>query len=170
MVYSSTIEYVDIVDEQDKVIRVVSRAEMRKNNLLHRVSTIFVFNKKHELLIQKRTLTKDIHHGLWDASAGETVVSGESYDTAAHRGLHEELGLTNSVLKPLFKFLYQGKDTSGWYQVYTTTYEGPFDPQQEEIDELKFVSVDQLQHEIDIPCYSPSFQALFHEYVRRFRI
>ena len=42
-------EYVDIVDEDDKVIGKATWKEMMDNSLLHRTSNVIIFNSKGKL-------------------------------------------------------------------------------------------------------------------------
>jgi len=64
-------EYVDIVDENDRIIKCVTRKEMRKNGLRHRGTAILVFNSHGQLFVHKRTITKDIFPGFYDIAVGE---------------------------------------------------------------------------------------------------
>ncbi|MBR3926670.1 MAG: ribosomal RNA small subunit methyltransferase A [Akkermansia sp.] len=91
-------ELFDVVDEQDNVLRQASRREVHGNNLMHRAVHILVFNKKHNCLLQKRSMFKDRHPGVWDSSAAGHLDAGEDYITAAHRELKEELGIENARL------------------------------------------------------------------------
>ena len=75
-------EPVDIVDEKDNVIDTVPRSEMRKNNLRHRTAYFMVFNSKGELLITKRSKTKDIYPDLYEIPGG-TLGKSESYEENA---------------------------------------------------------------------------------------
>ncbi len=91
-------ELFDVVDEQDKVLRQATRREVHDNNLIHRAVHILVFNKNHDCLLQKRSMFKDRHPGVWDSSAAGHLDAGEDYTTAAHRELREELGIENARL------------------------------------------------------------------------
>ena len=87
-------EYVDIVDENDKAVGKATREESNEKNLRRRGSMVLVFNKKNEILIHKRASEELEFPGLWDFGSAETLISGESYESAAIRGLKEELGIT----------------------------------------------------------------------------
>lgn len=91
-------ELFDVVNEQDQVLRQASRREVHEHDLMHRAVHIFVFNKKRDCLLQKRSLLKDRHPGVWDSSAAGHLDAGEDYDTAAARELQEELGITDTQL------------------------------------------------------------------------
>jgi 8-oxo-dGTP pyrophosphatase MutT (NUDIX family) len=86
-------ELVDIVDENDQVIAVVPRREMRAGRLRHRAVYIAVQNSGGELLVHQRSFAKDVRPGAWDIAVGGVVGAGEGYDEAALRELAEEVGI-----------------------------------------------------------------------------
>lgn len=98
-------ELVDIVDSQGKTIYYVSRSQMRKYNLPHRSSHILVFNSRKELLVLKRSVSKDIYPGFWELGPGGVVCKGESYIDCATRELFEEVG-AKAPLVPLFEMYF----------------------------------------------------------------
>ena len=99
---------------------------MRKENLWHRASFIFVINTKNELLVQKRTMIKDYCPGFYDlASAGGVVGAGEDDDISAERELEEELGLTGFKLDRLFTFKHEVTDNRVFGNFYIVK---DFDP------------------------------------------
>jgi len=58
-----------------------------------------VFNKQGDLLLQKRSMSKDIGPGKWDTSVGGHVNPGEDVYSAAVREMDEELGIVLSDLQ-----------------------------------------------------------------------
>jgi len=86
-------EIFDVVDENDEVTGTATRAEVHANRLVHRAVHVFVFNKRGDLLLQKRSMLKDLCPGLWDSSVSGHLDSGESYEAAAMRELGEEMGI-----------------------------------------------------------------------------
>lgn len=86
-------ETLDVVDENDQVIGQTLRDDAHIKGLLHREVHVWVFNSKGEVLLQKRSPTKEIYPGLWDASIGGHVPSGMSYEEAALKELEEEIGI-----------------------------------------------------------------------------
>ena len=59
----------------------------------HRVVHVWLINPHNELLVQKRSLQKESHAGLWDISAAGHVSWGETALEAAVKELSEELGV-----------------------------------------------------------------------------
>src|SRR5688572_11577423 len=103
-------ELVDIVDEHDRVVSQVMRAEMRRRNLRHRAVYIFVFNSAGKLFVHQRTDTKDVFPGCWDTTIGGVLQAGESYDGAAAREFAEELGVECPPLRRLFPLRYEDEN------------------------------------------------------------
>ncbi len=116
-------EYLDIVDENDKVVGRDTRENIYSKGLEHnvRVVNIFVFNFEGKLLLPKKTMGSKYFPGRFDFSCGEHVVSGEDYDQAAKRGIEEELGIKDAELIELGK-LTPKDDVSCFMKVYELEY------------------------------------------------
>ncbi|MGN1281522.1 MAG: NUDIX domain-containing protein [Succinivibrio sp.] len=89
----SSTELVDIVDRDNNVLRTVTRAQMRKEQLPHRASYIAVLNQQGKYLVEIRTLSKDYSPGTFDAVVGGVMQHGEDYLASAKRELLEEVGI-----------------------------------------------------------------------------
>lgn len=136
-------ELVDVIDEAGNTIRVVTRAEMRRDRLPHRCVYILMFNARGELFIHERTATKDIYPSYWDVAAGGVLAAGESFDEGAARECLEELGVV-AELTPLFPFDYADERTIVQAYVYRGLHAGPFRLQPEEVVQGRFVTEDEL--------------------------
>lgn len=93
-------EQVDIVDDDDVVIDVVSRARMRKDRLCHRAVFVVVIDDAGRILVHRRSESKDVWPGWFDLAVGGVVGAGETYDDAARRELREELGVCDAEISP----------------------------------------------------------------------
>ena len=109
-------EIFDVVDTDDQVTGTATRAEVHAQRLTHRAVHVFVFNKRGDLLLQKRSLLKDMCPGLWDSSVSGHLDSGESYETAAIRELEEEMGITTETVPEEIARIAPGVET-GWEHV-----------------------------------------------------
>ena len=143
-------EMIDVVDEEENIIRKATRKEVRANGLLHKVTRVIVLNKEGNLLAQKRSMSKDIYPGLWDIGVAETVKSGETYEQAAARGLSEELGIIimpSSQLKSSFmlKAEFRSPNHNVNYAVYKCQYDNRIRMQKDEISEVKFLTVSEAE-------------------------
>ncbi len=137
-------ELVDVVDEEDRVVGVVARREMRARRLRHRCTYVLVRNGRGELYVHRRTETKDVFPGMHDVTVGGVVLHGEGYDQGARRELREELGVDAS---PAFRFRlrYDGEDGPAWGAVYDLTWDGPVHPQEDEIAWGAFLPVQEVR-------------------------
>ncbi len=109
-------EIFDVVDADDQVTGTATRAEVHAQRLTHRAVHVFVFNKRGDLLLQKRSLLKDMCPGLWDSSVSGHLDSGESYEAAAVRELEEEMGITAETAPQEIARITPGVET-GWEHV-----------------------------------------------------
>lgn len=87
-------EVFDVVDEANQVVRTETRGRIHAEGLNHRSAHCFLFTKKGELVLQKRSAFKDRCPSLWDSSAAGHLDAGEDYEEAVRRELAEELGAT----------------------------------------------------------------------------
>jgi 8-oxo-dGTP pyrophosphatase MutT (NUDIX family) len=131
-------EQVIIVDRDNREVGIVPRGEMRAKVLPHRATYIFVFRSDGALLVQHRTLTKDVYPGYIDLCAGGVVTAGESYEQSAERELFEEMGIfagSGGVeLKTHFDFWFE--EGPVWGRVFSCTWDGSLEdlvPQPEEV-------------------------------------
>ena len=96
-------ELLDLVDKNDDVIGTVWRSEAHSNRkLIHREVAIILFDTKHRVLLQQRSLNKSILPGAWKITAAGHPNSGEDPLVAIKRELFEELGIeANPVFSSL---------------------------------------------------------------------
>lgn len=87
------VELLDLVDEQDNLIRTLSRDEIYAHNLQYvRVIEVFIRNEKGQLWIPIRNRNKRIAPGGFDVGVGGHVEHGETYDEAFAKEVFEEIG------------------------------------------------------------------------------
>jgi 8-oxo-dGTP pyrophosphatase MutT (NUDIX family) len=86
-------EWVDVVDDHDRVVATVTRARMRASRLQHRAVFVMIVDAADRVLVHRRSDAKDLWPGWWDLAVGGVVGAGESYEAAAVRELLEEVGL-----------------------------------------------------------------------------
>ena len=129
-------EIFDVVNDADEVVGQLARKEVHRQRLKHRAVHVFIFNSRGELFLQKRSLKKDNHPGVWDSSAAGHVDSGEDYDTCAMREVQEELGIKLPCLPKRVLRVNACEETGQEFVwVYQCEHEGPFQLHPEEIDE-----------------------------------
>src|SRR5713101_650111 len=126
-------ELVDVVDEEDRVVATVTRREIRERHLLHRCTYVLLRNASGQILVHRRTDTKDVHPGAYDVFAGGVCAAGESYDDCARREAAEELGVEGVLLRFLFRHRYRGSHGQAWGAVYETQWDGAVRHQESEV-------------------------------------
>lgn len=99
-------EKVILVDENDQEIGVMEKMEAHEKGLLHRAFSIFIFNSKGELLLQKRSANKYHSGGLWTNTCCSHPKPEEDCLKAAQRRLKEEMGIMTD-LHLSFHFTYK---------------------------------------------------------------
>jgi isopentenyldiphosphate isomerase len=137
-------ELVDVVDEDDRVLRVVSRREIREGNLLHRCTYVLVTRSDGLIHVHRRTDTKDVDPGAYDMLPGGVCDTGETYDDCAARELAEELGIEGVEPRFRFRHRYSGPDGETWGGVYEVVWDGPITPQPEEVAWHTWVTAEEL--------------------------
>ncbi|MEM9480164.1 MAG: 16S rRNA (adenine(1518)-N(6)/adenine(1519)-N(6))-dimethyltransferase RsmA [Verrucomicrobiota bacterium] len=137
-------ELFDVVDENNEVVAQKPRHEVHAEGLRHRAIHIFVYNKKGELFLQKRTHLKDACPGLWDSSAAGHLDAGEDYATAAFRELEEELGVQ---AEPKLLGEIEAHEDTGWefVQLFAARHDGPFTWPASEIETGTFFPLDVIE-------------------------
>ncbi len=162
-------EYVYHVDENNNVIGKVSRKEMRQKNLMHRSALILVFNSKGEILVHRRTLTKDIFPGYYAMFIGGTLSYGESYKQGALRETKEEIGAKDVNPKFLFEYKFDNpKVTRVIYRVYELVYDKPLRFQKEEVQSGKFMQLASLKKFMRKNNFCPDDVQVFNKYLKEF--
>lgn len=164
-------EIVDLVDENDNKIGECLKSECHKKGLWHRNSVILVFNKKGELLIQKRGPNVR-RPNLLTSSAGGHLRKGDSYENGAKRELLEELGIEAPIsLIGMFKKVDEnypnGEIEREHYPIYICHYDGEIKIQKEELTSAVFYPVDKIKQMIreNKDQFTPDFLEVFKLYL-----
>lgn len=151
----TTMEKIILVDEHDQVIGSEEKMKVHENGgKLHRAFSIFIFNNKSEMLIQLRSVKKYHFGGLWTNACCSHPNEGENLEEAVIRKLNQEFGFTTN-LKELFSFTYKATDKNSglteheFDHVFIGEFNGVPQPNPEEIDNFKWISIQDLENEIE---------------------
>ncbi len=114
-------EYLDLVDEQDRVIGKKLRSEVYAENLRnYRVINAFLVNAQGKLWIPRRTAHKRLFPLCLDTSVGGHVESGETYEQSFARETSEELNIDveKVVWKEIGHLTPKEHDVAAFMKVY----------------------------------------------------
>lgn len=142
---ASDAERVAWVDEQDRLLGGLPRAELRERGLVSRGTFILLFNSAGQLCVHRRTLSKALYPGYWDVAAGGMVQEGEDYALSAARELEEELGIAGVPLREHGLFYFDEPGNRLWGAVFSAVSDAPLRLQPEEVMEARFMSLDEAQ-------------------------
>lgn len=145
-------DHVILVDQEDNEIGTMEKMEAHKRGALHRAFSILVFNSKGEMLIQKRAKTKYHSGGLWTNACCSHPVPQEGIELTAQRRLCHEMGI-DTAPEFLYKFTYQTCLDHQLIEheidhVFTAVFNGVPQINLEEVEDWKFIDLDELKHSI----------------------
>ena len=149
-------EQVILVDKEDVEIGFMGKMFAHEKGELHRAFSVFIFNKKGELLLQKRALDKYHSAGKWTNTCCSHPRPGELTIDAAKRRLKEEMGMKCELIYG-FNFLYKATFTNELTEheidhVYFGYSEEEPIINPDEVDAYKYVKLEELKKDmIDNP-------------------
>lgn len=167
-------ELVVLVNPDDVVLGLMEKQQAHVNGLLHRAFSVFLFNSKGEMLLQKRAPGKYHSPNQWTNAVCSHPRIGETYLAGAQRRLKEELGI-EAELSEKFKFIYKA-DVGGalWEHeldhVFVGNYESEFNLNKNEVAEVRFISPEELYKEIseNPKHFTEWFKIILEEYKHHF--
>jgi isopentenyldiphosphate isomerase len=153
---------IQVSDDDSRIIGPVERRFVHGNPaIIHRAVHIVILNDEGLMLLQKRAAAKYIMPGRWDTSVGGHVDYGESYEEAAHREAEEELGVPLADLEYLYFLPVRDSVESENIRSYFCRHSGPFHPNPEEVEELRFWNRKQVETAVGAGDLTPNFEIEF---------
>ena len=160
-------ELLEITDKDGRVIGIARRSEIHGNpSLIHRVVHVLVLNERGEILLQRRSMNKDVAPGRWDTSVGGHINPKESPHDAAMREMQEELGVSARA-DYLYSYTHSNPYETELVYTFITQNEGPFSFNKEEIDEVRFWSVNEIKQNLGKGILSDNFEDEFDAYIKK---
>ncbi|MDA3896994.1 MAG: NUDIX domain-containing protein [Desulfobacteraceae bacterium] len=133
-------EIIDIVDKENNVVGTTDVNTAHNEKLMHRVAGVFVFSPDGHLYLQTGN-----KYGKLDLSVGGHVQKGESYEQAAQRETHEEIGL-EVALTHVSTFLPKEARLNHFWAIFTANApEGWVFTETEEVKSLEKISLDEIK-------------------------
>ncbi|MFA4996124.1 MAG: isopentenyl-diphosphate Delta-isomerase [Patescibacteria group bacterium] len=138
-----------LVDESNNEIGIDEKLIAHIKGSLHRAISVFVFNDKKELLIQKRDKNKYHSARLWSNTCCSHPKPKENVLAAAHRRLKEEMGF-DCELKEIFLLRYKIKLENNITEnecdhVFIGCHNDNPKPNPEEASNYKWISIEKLE-------------------------
>lgn len=160
-------ELLEVVNHKGEVVCILPRNHIHGDpSLIHRVVHVLVFNTKGHLLLQKRSMSKDVAPGRWDTSVGGHLNPGEDPVSAAKREMREELGIFSCEPNFLYTYMHTNSYETELVYTYSCLYEGEINFNQEEIDEVKFWSLEVIGGHMGRKILSDNFEQEILNYIR----
>lgn len=167
-------EFVVLVNPADEVLGLMEKQQAHVNGLLHRAFSVFLFNSKGEMLLQKRASEKYHSPNQWTNAVCSHPRIDETYLDGAKRRVKEELGI-NAELSEKFNFIYKADVGSGLWEheldyVFIGNYESDFNLNKNEVEEVRYISMEDLDKEIvEYPeNFTEWFKIILQEYKHNF--
>ncbi len=162
-------EHVVLVDEHDTPLGTEEKLRAHQDGgRLHRAFSIFIFNSRGELLLQRRAAGKYHFGGLWTNTCCSHPREKEPTEAAAHRKLVQEMGF-DTALEESFAFTYRAEDVdSGLTEheldhVFVGSFDGEPRVNAEEVAEWKWMAPGEIERDLheNPRRYTPWFPIAF---------
>ncbi len=163
-------EQVVLVSPEDSVLGVMEKLQAHQNGILHRAFSVFLFNDNGEMLLQKRAASKYHSPNQWTNACCSHPRLNETYLQAAKRRVQEELGIEVEIQEK-FWFIYKADVGENLWEheldhVFTGKYNGNFTLNKDEVSEVRYVTMEQLDDEMkeNPKHFTPWFKIILKEY------
>jgi len=137
-------EYLDIINDNDKVIGQATREEIYQKKLMHRIVHLIILDNNGRFALQLRSKNVKFCPNHWSTIVGGHVQSGETYKEAILREAEEEIGI-KPIIKKFSKDLYAKDGLKKFLVTFKTHYNGSFKPNSEDVETIKFFKLDEIK-------------------------
>ncbi|MEC5320833.1 isopentenyl-diphosphate Delta-isomerase [Brenneria populi subsp. brevivirga] len=156
-----------LVDENDRPTGTMEKLAAHEKGVLHRAVTVYIFNSRRQLLLQRRAEGKYHCGGLWSNTCCGHPLPGEETPEAARRRLYQEMGL-RCPLTPMFTLTYRLPLENGLIEhevghVYFGLTDDPPQADPEEAAGFQYLSLQQIGRRIAAApqAFTPWFRLTF---------
>lgn len=141
-------ELLFVVNANNLPIEPKPRHEVHQNHYWHRTSHIWIYNSQKEILCQKRSLLKDSSPSLWEAFFGGHAGAGKEMTQAAAEEVNEELQISVKPENLQKVTVFRNQKATEFEYIFalkTDLDAETIEFEKEEIDQIKWVAIDQLK-------------------------
>jgi len=163
-------EKVILVNENDEQIGLMPKLEAHQKAVLHRAFSVFILNKKGELMLQQRAAHKYHSPLLWTNTCCSHQRDAETSLDAGKRRLMEEMGF-DCELKEIFSFIYKAPFDNGLTEhefdhVMVGEYENDPVINKEEVNDFKWMTLEDVKRDIKLhpKIYTEWFKIIFEKF------
>ena len=161
-----------LVDTHDNQVGLMAKLEAHEKGVLHRAFSVFIFNKKGELMLQRRALGKYHSPGLWTNTCCSHQREGESNIESGKRRLSEEMGFVTELIEKT-SFIYKAKFDNGLTEhefdhVLVGNFNNSPKINTEEVDSWKWMNMENIKDDIKVHSnnYTVWFKIIFEKYYK----
>ena len=165
-------EYGRDLFDQDGGLSTMEKIEVHRLGLLHSAVSVFIFNDRNELLLQKRATGKYHSPGKWTNTCCTHPLPEETPILAARRRLSEEMGLV-AALTEVFTFPYKADVGNGLIEnefdhVFIGVSNQNPTPNPAEVSDWTWVTTEELEQQLvgNPERYSPWLRQCFSEVIK----
>lgn len=166
-----------LVNEQDEAVGYLDKDSAHNGaGILHRAFSIFLFNDKNQVLLQKRSDQKRLWPGYWSNSCCSHPRQGEEISEATYRRARQELGIEVFALQYLYKFVYQASfgDLGSEHElcwVYIGKCQDTVKPNKLEISDHRWLESAQLTAEMEAhpERFTPWMKQEWHQLMTQYK-
>jgi isopentenyl-diphosphate delta-isomerase len=142
-------EEVVLIDGDNRVIGRADKLRAHQEGRLHRAFSVFVFDTRGALLLQRRALGKYHSGGRWSNTCCGHPRPDEVIADAAERRLEEEMGF-RCPLFPAFEFRYRARVGPVLQEhehdaVFVGSYSGTPEPNPAEVADWRYAPLEQVR-------------------------
>lgn len=126
-------EILDVVNMNDEVIGQADRQQVHRDGLTCRIVHVQFYTPDKQLILQKRSMTKQSNPGKLTTTVSGHVTAGDTYDQTAIKESHEEAGIVLEATRLRLIAVRHSKIVQGTYindamrAGYTYRYDGPIE-------------------------------------------
>jgi len=138
-------EQLILVDARDRETGTGEKLRVHCEGLLHRAFSVFVFDRRGRLLLQKRAVGKYHSAGLWSNTACGHPRPGEETKAAAQRRLREEMSVECEAVSFVYRAQIGGLVEHEYDHVFVGLHEGEPAPDPLEVEGWRWIGLDELR-------------------------